>query len=196
MYKYDIFREEIIIGSLEDFRGLMHEIKLDMPKHPKKDHIFLTGEQTPSDFPKNRARWELTLGEEFKKRGFILVRQLPNNQSKIQFANYSKFESIGEMFEIEFFNRVMNLCFPSGGFDIEKHREIGDKRKTLYENLTNGFNNEELRNIAFKLGFNHENFPERFESFVRELITLCERTNQIDELIIECEKERPHIKWQ
>ncbi len=106
MYKYDIIREEIIPGSLEDFRALMHEIYELQPQF-REDSIFLQGERTPPDYPENVGRWEVTLGGTLQQRGFILARQLPNGTTKLQFAYHSKFQPIGPQFDIEFINYIM-----------------------------------------------------------------------------------------
>jgi nucleoside phosphorylase len=106
LYKYDIIREEIIPGSLEDFRALMHEI-YELQPRLGENNIFLQGERTPSDYAKNMGRWEVTLGGTLQQRGFVLARQLPDGTTKLQFAYYSKFQPIGSQFEIEFVNHVM-----------------------------------------------------------------------------------------
>jgi nucleoside phosphorylase len=103
---YEIIREEIIPGSLEDFRALMHE-KYELQPQFKEDGIFLQGERTPPDYPENLARWEVTLGGTLQQRGFILARQLPNGTTKLQFAYNSKFQPIGLQFDIEFVKDIM-----------------------------------------------------------------------------------------
>ncbi len=106
MYKYDFIREEVISGSLEDFRALMHEIQELQPEF-SNDRLFLQGERTPSDYAKNRARWEITLRGTLHQRGFILARQLHDRTTKLQFVCYSKFKPIGPIFHVEFANYIL-----------------------------------------------------------------------------------------
>ncbi|MCP4345302.1 MAG: hypothetical protein GY795_07225 [Desulfobacterales bacterium] len=105
-YEYKIIREEIIPGSLEDFRGLMHEIH-ELKPFFREDSIFLPKECTPSDYPKNRGRWQIALGNTLQRRGFIFARQLPDGTTELQFAYSSKFQPIGPVFETEFVDYIV-----------------------------------------------------------------------------------------
>lgn len=118
MYKYEIVREEIISGSLADFRALMHEI-FELQSEFSNHELFLQGERTPSDYPENRARWEITLGGTLHQRGFILARQLYDGTTKLQFAYYSKFQPIGPKFDMEFANYILGKS-PLVGIDSLK----------------------------------------------------------------------------
>jgi hypothetical protein len=115
LYKYEVVREEIISGSLADFRALMHEISELQPEF-SNDRLFLQGERTPSDYPENRARWEITLGGTLHQRGFILARQLHDGTTKLQFAYHSKFQPIGPKFDVEFANYILDQS-PQAGMD-------------------------------------------------------------------------------
>ena len=78
LYKYDIIREEIIFGSLEDFRALMHEIYQLQPSFAE-DSIFLQGERTPSDYLENMGRW-----------GSVHIVYQRGNKDTIQQLTYDK----------------------------------------------------------------------------------------------------------
>lgn len=136
MYKYEIVREEIISGSLADFRALMHEI-FELQSEFSNHELFLQGERTPSDYPENRARWEITLGGTLHQRGFILARQLHDGTTKLQFAYYSKFQPIGPKFDMEFANYILgqsplgNLLNKNPGAAIEKTRQSSNQKVML-----------------------------------------------------------------
>ena len=70
MYEYEVVREEVLPGTIEDVRALMHEICQLQPEFNAK-RIFLQGERTPPDYPKNMGKWEVTLGGSFEQRGYI-----------------------------------------------------------------------------------------------------------------------------
>lgn len=113
MYKYEVVREEIISGSLADFRALMHEIYELQPEF-SNDRLFLQGEDTPQDYPKNRARWQFTLGGTLHQRGFILARQLQDGTTKLQFAYHNKFQPIGPKFDREFVDYILEQLSEDG----------------------------------------------------------------------------------
>lgn len=194
MYKYEIFREAIISGSLEDFRALMHEIFELQPK-PQEDRIFLQGERTPSEYPKNMGRWEVTLGGTLNKRGYVRVRQLPNGTTKLQFTYYSKYEPIGPQFDVEFVNQIMKQTSYQFESVIEESRSINENRRKLHQGLIHHFNRDELRTIAFEMDIRYENFSDKLNSFARELIEHCERHQCIEELIEICQRKRPQATW-
>ncbi len=122
-YEYKIIREEIIPGSLEDFRGLMHEIH-ELKPFFREDSIFLPKECTPSDYPKNRGRWQIALGNTLQRRGFIFARQLPDGTTELQFAYNSKFQPIGPVFETEFVDYIAERS----GVQDEGHQHIQDAK--------------------------------------------------------------------
>lgn len=109
-YTYEIIKEEVIPGSINDFRALMHEY-CELQPHYSTGIIFLQGERTPTDYPGNMGRWELTLGGTFHKRGFVRARQLHNGNTKLQFAYHSKFQAIGSQFEDDFIESLLEKCF-------------------------------------------------------------------------------------
>jgi hypothetical protein len=108
-YTYDIIREEIVPGSIDDFRTLMHEF-LDLQPEFSNDIIYLRGEQTPKEYPINSGRWEYTLGGTLLKRGFVIARQIPGEKTKLQFAYHSKFQKIGLEFE-KTIDEILTKCF-------------------------------------------------------------------------------------
>lgn len=118
MSKYDIVREEIIPGSLQDFRALMHEL-FELQPEFSNDRLFIQGERTPSDYPENRARWEITLGGTLHQRGLILARQLHSGTTRLQFSYHRKFASIGSKFDVEFANHILEQI-ASGGIETLK----------------------------------------------------------------------------
>ncbi len=189
LYKYDIIREEIIPGSLKDFQAFMHEIYELQPPF-REDSIYLQGERTPSDYPENMGRWEVTLGGTLNKRGFVLARQLPNGTTKLQIAYYSKFNPIGSQFDIEFVNQLLKQDI----LQVES-KLANENRGIFHKNLIHHFNTEELRMIAFEMHIQHENFSNKLDSFARELVEHCERHQRIEELKEICQKNRPHTTW-
>ncbi|KAA3655950.1 MAG: hypothetical protein DWQ04_32510 [Chloroflexi bacterium] len=189
LYKFNIFREEYLPGSLKDFQALMHEIYQLQPQY-REDSIFLQGERTPSDYPENMGRWEVTLGGTLHKRGFILARQLPNGTTKLQFANYSKFDPIGSQFDIEFVNQILKQDILQVEVTL-----ASENRRRFHQNLIDHFNTEELRMVAFEMHIKHENFSSKLDSFARELIEYCERHQRIEELKEICQENRPSTAW-
>ena len=101
-----IVREEIVPGSLIDFRALMHEI-LEFQEPYNENNIYLRGENTPPDYPKNKGRWEVTLGGTLQIRGLVIARQLFDGNTQLQFVYSSKFQPIGPMFHIEFADMIV-----------------------------------------------------------------------------------------
>lgn len=106
--QYKRIHEVVIEGSLEDFRALMHEIRESKAKEISEELINLNGEISSQNSPKNLGKWELTLGNSFQKRGYINARQLPNGKTKLLFYYSSKYPPIGEQFEEDFFQTLMN----------------------------------------------------------------------------------------
>ena len=190
-----LFREEIILGSIDDFRALMHEIYEFQPQM-REDSIYLQGERTPSDYPQNMGRWEVTLGGTFQKRGFVIARQLPNGTTKLQFAYHSKFKPIGSQFDVEFVNQIISQSTSQVELVPEVSKSISENRVELLQNLGYHFNIEELRMIAFEMRIQHENFQSRRDSFAREFFEHCERHQCIEKLLEICQRERPKIIWQ
>lgn len=125
-YTYEIIKEEIISGSVTDFRALMHEI-YELQSRFSDNTIFLQGECTPDDYPENKRRWQLTLGGTLVKRGFILARQLHNGNTKLQFVYHSKFQAIGSQFENDFIEELLKKCF----LEIENPTQELSLKKSL-----------------------------------------------------------------
>jgi outer membrane protein assembly factor BamB len=66
---------------------------------------------------------------------------------------------------------------------------------TLRSRLVTSFNSEELNEIIFDLGLHEDDFKVELSPKVRELITWAVQHNQMERLIAECQKRRPHVKW-
>lgn len=64
------------------------------------------------------------------------------------------------------------------------------------ELLTNLFSDGELRNLCFDLGIDYESLPGGGKADkARELIAYAQRHRQIDQLLNECRRLRPHADW-
>jgi len=138
--RYEIVKEEIIPGSLEDFCALMHEV-YELQPGMREDSIFLQGERTPSDYPRNMGRWEVTLGGTLQQRGFIIARQLSNGTTKLQFAYSSKFRPIGKQFEIDFIDNIMRR----NAFMNTKVKEFPLPPEEILQSLRGFFSSEEAK---------------------------------------------------
>lgn len=133
MYEYEVVREEVLPGTIEDVRALMHEIYQLQPEFNAK-RIFLQGERTPPDYPKNMGRWEVTLGGSFEQRGYILARQLHNETTKLQFAYYSKFEPIGPQFDVEYADNILKQYQQQLFDEVESlDRQLTQHRSNLHK---------------------------------------------------------------
>jgi hypothetical protein len=65
---------------------------------------------------------------------------------------------------------------------------------TLHDILTTHFNNEELRDLCFKLGIDHEWLPAGGKiNTARELVQYCERHGRVIELAEACCRSRPQV---
>ena len=190
------FRDEIILGSLEDFRALMHELYILQEPQIKQDIVYLQGENKNSEYPKNMSRWEVTLGGTLQQRGYIMARQLSNGFTKIQFAYHMKFEPIGPRFEEDFIEKVLNQCIIMPSRDVEESMTIGMAQYKLLQKLAKHFSVEELLEIAFEMGIPHENFSSRLNAFAREFLEHCIRHQLIEKLLEICQRKRPGVSWQ
>lgn len=199
LYKHETFREEIVLGTLEDFRALMHEI-FDSQSQMREDSLFLQGERTPSDYPKNMGRWETTLGATLQKRGYVIARQLPNGTTKLQFAYYSKYQPIGSIFEIDFVNQVKSHALGTTlGTDEQTQGQVKPENKSrmiIRDNLNSMFNLGELNNLCFDLEVNFENLPgTTLKEKALELVDYCYRHGLANNLITRCQELRPQGSW-
>ena len=64
-------------------------------------------------------------------------------------------------------------------------------RTDLQQFLSRHFNLDELRSLCFTLTIEHENFGDKKDALIRELISHCERTDKTNGLIAECRRQRP-----
>ncbi len=63
----------------------------------------------------------------------------------------------------------------------------------LRDFITKYFDYNELRDLCFDLGIDHENLPGESKSAkARELVAYCQRRNRLDELEATCRRLRPH----
>ena len=135
MYKLDIIREEFVPGTLEDFRALMFQIQQLQPPNDQPDRLRLQGENNPSDYPRNMARWEITLGGSYEQRGYIIAQQLSNGTTKLQFAYSSKFKPIGPQFDNEFADDIIHqYCHVLKEIEPMKY-DLSERQKDLLRNL-------------------------------------------------------------
>lgn len=66
----------------------------------------------------------------------------------------------------------------------------------LHKVLTNSFSLDEMKTIAFYLKIDYENLPQVKEGFARELIAEAQRRQILNNLLEECQKERPNENWE
>lgn len=67
----------------------------------------------------------------------------------------------------------------------------------LRKNLTNFFNQSDLRTLCFDLGIEYEDLPGTTRTDkARELIEFCIRNLQIHGLLLYCREKRPRVAWQ
>ncbi len=70
------------------------------------------------------------------------------------------------------------------------------EREALHQNLMKSFNYSELAGLCSYLGIDYEIIPgDNKEAKVRELISYCERTGKLQELLYRCQTQRPNTKW-
>lgn len=70
------------------------------------------------------------------------------------------------------------------------------KLQELNKKINRTFNESELKNLCFNLEIDYENLSGNTKSDkIRELILFCQRHNRISELLKNCERLRPNIKW-
>jgi outer membrane protein assembly factor BamB len=71
-----------------------------------------------------------------------------------------------------------------------------DERLRLYNLLTQHFDEEELRTLCFGLGVNYDDLRAAGRAGkARELVIYLERRGRLDELLLLCQQERPHLAW-
>jgi tetratricopeptide (TPR) repeat protein len=70
-----------------------------------------------------------------------------------------------------------------------------DQRADLRKKLAEHFDKEELRNLCFDLGGEHQDLPETLKGMARDLVKYCERAGTIPELLQKCGELRPKVKW-
>lgn len=68
-------------------------------------------------------------------------------------------------------------------------------QRNLRQLLTISFSKDELKNLAFDLGIDHENLPDLKEGLARELVIQCERLGILETLLAECRQRRPNETW-
>jgi hypothetical protein len=70
------------------------------------------------------------------------------------------------------------------------------QRKRLRENIDTYLNDSELATLCFDMNIDYESLPgEGKQTKIRELITYCERSGRIQELIQNCEGLRSNVQW-
>jgi hypothetical protein len=78
------------------------------------------------------------------------------------------------------------------------HQVIADEvdRGALRRNLTQHFSNDELNSLCFDLDIDYDNIEgDNKEAKVRELITYCNRSGRLLELLARCRTLRPSVDW-
>lgn len=71
------------------------------------------------------------------------------------------------------------------------------QRRQLRQNLIEGFNLSDLKDICYDLEIDYEELPGHTQKkdFVRELIVYASRIGRLPELILICQQERPNYAW-
>ncbi len=68
-------------------------------------------------------------------------------------------------------------------------------RATLHRNIAEHFNVNEMRQLCFGLGIQHENLSDRRASMAMEIVEHCERYVMTDQLVAACRRIRPQVAW-
>ncbi len=86
-----------------------------------------------------------------------------------------------------------------GADTIERAQDgtvLDEDKTTLRRNITNCFNESELRTLYFDLNIDYESVAgSTKEEKARELIVYCEQHGFLIRLLKMCQQQRPHVKW-
>ena len=81
--------------------------------------------------------------------------------------------------------------------DPEADRSIHINTSRLANLIENSFSMDDINSLCFAFKIKYENIPgNTIQSKSRELVIAMENRNRLDDLIDECEKERPYVDWQ
>lgn len=67
--------------------------------------------------------------------------------------------------------------------------------QNLRQALVFYFSESDIRNICFDLGLDADNFGHEKIDIVREFVTYLQNNHRLIDLILICERERPHVDW-
>ena len=86
------------------------------------------------------------------------------------------------------------LSAPGAG-EFKPGNTAPTERATLRRNLVASFSAEELRDLCFDLGIEHENLPQTKAGMARGVVEHCERRGLTGELVALCRRLRPQVTW-
>jgi len=92
---------------------------------------------------------------------------------------------------------VIQTRFSRSSGPIKSKASLFEQRKCFFNNMTQNFSLNELKNICFFLNIDYENLPDHNQkgAFVRELLAHAERVGQLKALVQACQAERKHLEW-
>ena len=144
----------------------------------------------------HEARWE----------GWLLAEQAQKRRIPIIIVSaYAGAERASKAFRK--YNAVLLFFFDKSDFidhQIEFESILTETivvnkitRAKLRKLIVSFFDISELKDLAFDLGINFDNLSgDSGKDKARELILLMERKGRLDDLIMACEENRPHIVWK
>jgi uncharacterized membrane-anchored protein len=68
-------------------------------------------------------------------------------------------------------------------------------RATLHRKISGHFTVDEMRQLCFGLGIEHENLSDRRSTMAMEIVEYCERYVMTDQLVAACRRMRPQVSW-
>lgn len=105
-------------------------------------------------------------------------------------------EWLGEMAVV----RVLDAGSQSAAFLLAERRPVADVEVNLgwlLDQLTGTFDENELQELAFRLGVEYQDLPgDNRSARARAFIAYLQRRGRLVEFITFCEQQRPHIRWQ
>jgi outer membrane protein assembly factor BamB/tetratricopeptide (TPR) repeat protein len=158
--------------STRQFRGLREGQELELPLRvwPRKEAV---GSSVPLDIEVEYLRPDKTVVTR-QIRGQVSVRRPETPATPVV--------SLLDMAET-----------PAGD---STRPVLRDERLRLYNLLTQHFDEEELRTLCFSLSVNYDDLRAAGRAGkARELVIYLERRGRLDELMLLCQQERPHVAW-
>lgn len=95
-------------------------------------------------------------------------------------------------------NTVSNTTayYYGGAAPASATRPMSPQLVDLLEKLDRYFNESELKDLCFVIGIDYESLGGAGKrANARELVSVCERNGLLPQLILYCQKVRPHVTW-